>query len=110
MVHLFLKLPVRIKVIFKKNNLEATLFESQAGYITINSENDKYKDKEYIITIGKDWSNTEICNYANLNENCLQYQTNSVLGYNIASYISSTINIKENNIHYFKFPHIKKEN
>ena len=40
----------------------------------------------------------------------MQYQTNSVLGYNIASYISSTINIKENNIHYFKFPHIKKEN
>ena len=82
-------------------------YESEAGLIKINSENINYKDKEYIITIGKASSCTEIFNYNDLDEEIQKFKTNNFLGYTSETYIGSTINLTENNIHYFIFALIK---
>ena len=83
-------------------------YESEAGLIKINSEDDNYKDKEYIITIGKASSCTEIFNFNNLDEDIQKYTTDTFLGYTSQTYIGTTINLTENGKHYFIFALIKE--
>ena len=87
------------------NNKEK--YESEAGFIKINSDDNNYKDKEYIITIGKSSTYTEIFNINNLDEDLQLIPTNTLIGDNTETYISSTINLTEEGIHYFFFAAIK---
>ena len=95
-------------IIKKKIADNVIKYESEAGFIKINSENIKYKDKEYIITIGKGNTCTEIFNYNNLDEEIQKFETNIFLGYESQGYIGSTINLIEDDMHYFIFALIKK--
>ena len=88
------------------NNKEK--YESEAGYIKINSNDINYKDKDYIITIGKSSTYTEILNINNLNEEFQLFQTTTFIGATTETYISSTINLTEDDIHYFFFAAIKQ--
>ena len=83
-------------------------YESEAGLIKINSEDVNYKDREYIIAIGKASSCTEIFNFNNLDEDIQKFKTNDFLGYTSETYIGSTINLTENGKHYFIFALIKE--
>ena len=87
----------------KKKNLSDKLYESVVGYIKINSEDINYKDKEYIITIGKIGTKTEIFNYNQPDEEVQTIDESSLFGTSIRTYISSTINLTEEGIHYFFF-------
>ena len=85
------------------------IYEAVIGYIKINSDNINYKDKEYIITIGKHNSDTEIFNYNNANEEFQIFPSLDFIGGTSETYISSCINIKEGNINYFIVPLIIKK-
>ena len=82
-------------------------YESEAGLIKVNSEDINYKDKEYIITIGKGSTSTEIFNYNDLDEEIQKFKTNDFLGYTSQTYIGSTIILTEEGKHYFIFALIK---
>ena len=84
------------------------MYEAPAGYIKINSDDINYKDKEYIITIGKATTDTEIFNFNNLNEDIQIISTSTMIGFTSQTYISSIINIKEDNNNYSIFPLIKE--
>ena len=92
-----------------KKTLSKYIYEAVIGYIKINSDNINYKDKEYIITIGKHTSDTEIFNYNNANEELQIFPSLDFIGGTSETYISSCINIKEGNINYFIVPLIIKK-
>ena len=79
------------------------MYKAPAGYIKVSSDVINYKDKEYIITIGKATTNTEIFNFNNLNEDFQIISTSTIIGFTSQTYISSFINIKEDNINYFLY-------
>ena len=83
-------------------------YESEAGFIKINSEDINYKDKEYIITIGKADSNIEIFNFNNIDEEVQKFKTKDFFGYTSQTYIGTIINLTEDDKHYFIFGLIKE--
>lgn len=86
------------KTVSKDGNSER--YESQSGFVKINSNEDN-NNKEYYINIGKSETYTELFDFINYNNSLIEMKRDEITDRVINSYYGSFINLFENNTNCF---------